>query len=141
MCTHMFAYVLTRDGSGPTNVVWSHIYLLIACALPLWVYSMLSECDSVIMHGTVVGINATTSENNLCTFVAPVLSRVYGSSAYRDMFHALFPHLGCLTVGIGDAMVRICFLYVVCSFLVEWYQQLNTCVSARRLVWAEVSVV
>jgi hypothetical protein len=75
-------FVDKRDSNRP--IVLSHIYLLLACAVPVWLWGLLHICHQ---------------EN----------------SQYGDLLHefvqsyplmSLIPHVGYVTVGLGDAAVR-----------------------------------
>jgi hypothetical protein len=82
-------------------IVLSHIYLLFACALPVWFWGLLHDCHSSMP-------STTTSAH----------SRSYGYSSSvhlhsKDVFSSandwplmrLLPHVGYVTVGLGDAAV------------------------------------
>lgn len=74
-----------RDGNSSQHVVWSHIFLLLACALPVWTYTLLTDFP----------------------IAAPLMQYIQGETGpYLVMFEKLFPQLGSLTVGVGDALVR-----------------------------------
>ena len=80
-----------KKGGGRT-FIFAHIYLLLACAIPVWIWGVL-QCYIPTERD---GIDKQWS----------------GSGSERMVVLRLIPFIGCIAVGLGDSMVYrfVCIL-------------------------------
>ena len=93
----------------------THIELLLGCAVPVWMW-----CTLLVMMDS-------TGSHDVCTGACPLSLRCMNTLR-------LLPHMGWITVGLGDAMVSVC----VSASLLEY----DTCDTDRPCsVFPSISVM
>jgi hypothetical protein len=126
----IFPVYVCRDASNGEGLILSHIHLLLAIAAPLWLYSSLRrrvadfgghqhhpdvDATSCIPFVTHAETNTFYWLISRCTTVFGIQSDNQKSCVHEDGYNFecfqqrmthLIPHVGWITVGIGDAMVR-----------------------------------
>ena len=79
-------YSFSGSSKRPHRYTTSHISLLLACALPMWLWGFLIKFFAHSAESLIF------SSHNKMVFSTPIV-------------YTLLPHLGYVTVGIGDTVV------------------------------------
>jgi hypothetical protein len=108
--------MMSRDGNSSQHIVWSHVYLLLACSLPVWSYAVI-----ILLRDHVSSDSSYSDYKNSVYQVGHLLLSpvIHNNKLFvGSMFEKLFPQLGCLTVGIGDALVCTNIICIISSLFV-----------------------
>lgn len=90
----MVSYTDDRDQQHG-QIILTHVYLLVGCALPGFLYGWNRTDASVLSHFPAFSSSASTA---------------VGSDGSGNLHRWMVPYLGILSVGIGDSMACLCGL-------------------------------